>query len=76
EVEGQMLRDFWLDVIRDGEFLADAHSIGRKAALRAASRLGARPVPTCEVQVLFAADLAGGLFGSFLGAISGGNLYR
>lgn len=40
------------------------------------SRLGARPVPTCEVPVLFSAELAGGLFGSFLSAISGGNLYR
>jgi PmbA protein len=28
------------------------------------------------VPVLFSAELAGGLFGSFLGAISGGNLYR
>ena len=48
----------------------------QRAAQRAASRLGARPVPTCEVPVLFSAELAGGLFGSFLGAISGGNLYR
>ena len=31
---------------------------------------------TCEVPVLFSAELAGGLFGSFLSAISGGNLYR
>ncbi|RMV46610.1 pmbA protein, partial [Pseudomonas syringae pv. papulans] len=76
EGEGQMQRDYWYDVNRQGELLADAQSIGRKAALRAASRLGARPVPTCEVPVLFAAELAGGLFGSFLGAISGGTLYR
>jgi PmbA protein len=40
------------------------------------ARLGARPVPTCEVPVLFAAELATGLFGHFLAAISGGNLYR
>jgi PmbA protein len=33
-------------------------------------------VPTCEVPVLFSAELAGGLFGSFLSAISGGSLYR
>ncbi len=39
-------------------------------------RLGARPVPTCEVPVLFSAELATGLFGHFLAAISGGNLYR
>ncbi len=73
---GQMQRDYWYDVNRQGELLADAGSIGRRAAERAVSRLGARPVPTCEVPVLFAAELATGLFGSFLGAISGGNLYR
>ena len=76
EGAGQMQRDYWYDVSRQGELLADPMSIGRRAAQRAASRLGARPVPTCEVPVLFAAELAGGLFGSFLGAISGGSLYR
>lgn len=76
EKDGQMQRDYWYDVNREGHLLASAESIGRKAAERAASRLGARPVPTCEVPVLFAAELAGGLFGSFLSAVSGGNLYR
>ena len=76
EADGQMQRDYWYDVSRKGELLADPISIGQRAAQRAASRLGARPVPTCEVPVLFSAELAGGLFGSFLGAISGGNLYR
>ena len=76
EANGQMQRDYWYDVSRQGELLADPVSIGQRAAQRAASRLGARPVPTCEVPVLFSSELAGGLFGSFLGAISGGNLYR
>lgn len=76
EKDGQMQRDYWYDVNREGHLLASPEAIGRKAAQRAASRLGARPVPTCEVPVLFAADLAGGLFGSFLSAVSGGNLYR
>jgi PmbA protein len=76
EADGQMQRDYWYDVNRKGPLLASAQSIGQRAAQRAASRLGARPVPTCEVPVLFSAELAGGLFGSFLGAISGGNLYR
>ncbi len=76
EANGQMQRDYWYDVNRQGALLADPASIGLRAAQRAASRLGARPVPTCEVPVLFSAELAGGLFGSFLGAISGGNLYR
>jgi PmbA protein len=76
EADGQMQRDYWYDVNRQGNLLADPVSIGQRAAQRAASRLGARPVPTCEVPVLFSAELAGGLFGSFLSAISGGSLYR
>ncbi|QMV62555.1 metalloprotease PmbA [Pseudomonas berkeleyensis] len=76
EGEGQMQRDYWYDVNRQGELLADAADIGQRAAVRAVSRLGARPVPTCEVPVLFAAELAGGLFSHLLAAISGGNLYR
>lgn len=76
EADGQMQRDYWYDFNRRGELLASPQSIGRRAAERAASRLGARPVPTCEVPVLFSAELAGGLFGSFLSAIAGGNLYR
>ncbi len=76
EAGGQMQRDYWYDVSRQGEALASAESIGRRAAERTVGRLGARPVPTCEVPVLFAAELAGGLFGHLLAAISGGNLYR
>ena len=76
EGDGQMQRDYWYDVNRQGNLLADPRSIGIRAAQRAASRLGARPVPTCEVPGLFSAELAGGLFGSFLSAVSGGNLYR
>lgn len=76
EGEGQMQRDYWYDVSRQGEVLADPQSIGRRASERAVSRLGARPVPTCEVPVLFAAELATGLFGHFIAAITGGNLYR
>lgn len=76
EGEGQMQRDYWYDVNRQGELLADAVGIGQRAAERAVSRLGARPVPTCDVPVLFAAELAGGLFSHLLAAISGGNLYR
>ena len=61
-----MQRDYWYDVNCQGELLMDAVSIGQRAAERAARRLGSRPVPTCEVPVLFSAELAGGLFGSFL----------
>ncbi|TDQ37526.1 metalloprotease PmbA [Thiopseudomonas denitrificans] len=72
----QMQRDYWYDHARRADLLASAQSIGQHAALRTVSRLGARPVPTCNVPVLFAAEVAGGLLGHLLGAISGGNLYR
>jgi PmbA protein len=76
EGDGQMQRDYWYDVNRQGELLAAPAKIGRLAAERSVARLGARPVPTCEVPVLFAPELATGLFGHFLAAVSGGNLYR
>ncbi|MGM3386119.1 metalloprotease PmbA [Stutzerimonas stutzeri] len=76
EADGQMQRDYHYDVNRVASELSGAESIGRRAAERAVRRLGARPVPTCDVPVLFSAELATGLFGHFLSAISGGNLYR
>ena len=76
EADGQMQRDYWYDYGRRADLLTDAASIGRMAAERTVSRLGARSVPTCDVPVLFAPELAGGLFGSLLGAIAGGNQYR
>jgi PmbA protein len=76
EGDGQMQRDYWYDASRIGSELADGAVIGRRAAERAVSRLGARAVPTCEVPVLFAPELATGLFNHFLAAIAGGNLYR
>lgn len=72
----QMQRDYWYDHGRRADAMASAQSIGQRAALRTVSRLGARPVPTCSVPVMFAPEVAGGLFGHLLGAISGGNLYR
>lgn len=76
EQESQMQRDYYYDVNRRGEALLDPKLIGQRAAERAVRRLGARPIPTCEVPVLFAPDIAAGLLGHLLSAISGGNLYR
>ncbi|MCK9534200.1 MAG: metalloprotease PmbA [Pseudomonas sp.] len=76
EIDGQMQRDYWYDYGRRADRLTDAATIGRIAAERTISRLGARSIPTCDVPVIFAAELAGSLFGSLLGAIAGGNQYR
>lgn len=72
----QMQRDYWYDHGRQAGALDNVQAIGRKAAERTVSRLGARPVPTCSVPVVFAAEVAGGLFGHLMGAIAGGSLYR
>jgi len=71
-----MQREFWYDSKRDAADLMSAESIGIKAAERAVARLGARQVSTCDVPVIFEAPLATGLIGSFIGAVSGGSLYR
>jgi len=71
-----MQRDAWYTSMRDASELADPEEVGRYAARRALARLGARRVPTGEVPVLFEAPVAAGLVGSFVGAVSGGSLYR
>jgi PmbA protein len=76
EADGNMQRDYWYSVSRIGEMLEDAEVIGRKAAERTLSRLGARQLPTQEAPVLFQSDVAVGLLRSFIGAIRGSALYR
>lgn len=71
-----MQRDGWYTKHRDPAMLEDARAVGREAARRAVARLGARPLDTRRVPVVFEAPVAGGLFGAFISAISGGALYR
>lgn len=71
-----MQRDYAFTVERVPGELEAAESVGRRAGERAIARLGARPVPTTRVPVLFSHDVAAGLLGHLVAAISGGNLYR
>jgi PmbA protein len=71
-----MQRDYWYTSMRDAAELAAPEAVGRYAAERALSRLRARKISTCEVPVLFESSLAAGLIGAFVGATSGGALYR
>jgi PmbA protein len=74
--DDEMQRDDWYTAARHpGELEAPA-AVGRKAGTRAIARLGSRPLATRQAPVLFVPDLARGLFGHFVGAISGGALYR
>ena len=76
EDDAGMQRDYWYTTARCADDLEDPISVGRKAGERTLQRLGARRIATQQTPVIFAAELAGGLFRHFLGAISGGNLYR
>ncbi len=74
--ENDMQRDYWYTVARDAASLELPAEVGAHAARRALQRLGARRLSTRQVPVIFAAEVAGGLIGHFLGAIRGGSLYR
>lgn len=72
----QMQRDGWYDIALAADDLESASVIGRKAGERAISRLAPRQIATGEYPVLFSAEVARGLIGHLLGAVSGGALYR
>jgi PmbA protein len=71
-----MQRDDWYTAARHPDELEAPAAVGRKAGARAVARVGSRPLSTRQAPVLFVPDLARGLFGSFVAAVSGGALYR
>lgn len=76
EQNDDMQRDYSFTVARRYADLLDPKQIGREAALETVARLGARKVATQKVPVIFRADIASGLFGHLVSAISGGSIYR
>ena len=72
----QMQRDYWYTVARRHEEMEAAEQVGSIAAERTLRRLGGRKLGTRQVPIMFAAELATGLFRSFTGAIRGSSLYR
>ncbi|NOQ63973.1 MAG: metalloprotease PmbA [Methyloprofundus sp.] len=76
EREGAMERDYWYSVARNKQDLESTEFIGQKAAERTIQRLGARGLSSRKCPVIYSAEIASSLIGSFLGAISGGSLYR
>lgn len=71
-----MQRDYWYTVARDAVNLESAHAVGEKAAQRTVRRLEARSLSSRRCPVLYSPEVATGLLGSLIGAISGGSLYR
>jgi PmbA protein len=73
---GEMERDYSYTVARHRDDLWTPETVGRKAAEKTISRLDAQKLKTGKYPVMFAADVATGLIGHLVMAISGGNLYR
>ena len=71
-----MQRDYWYSVSRNPLNIEQPIEIGKKAAERALRRLQGRSLSTRQCPVLYSAEIASSLLASFIGAISGGNLYR
>lgn len=71
-----MQRDYAYTVNREFDAMASATEIGKQSAIEAISRLGAHKLSTAKMPVMFRADIANTIFGHFIAAISGGNLYR
>jgi PmbA protein len=71
-----MQRDYWYSEARDPADLLSPEKIGRITAERTVRRLNARKISTMQVPVLFEAPIAASLLGHFVGAVSGGSLYR
>ncbi len=71
-----MQRDHWYSIARDAQCLLPPAEVGRRAATRALARLGARRLATQRAPVLFAPELARGLYSHFIGAIRGASQYR
>lgn len=73
---GQMERDYWYSVARDRKLLEPIDAIAKRAAERTLRRLGAQSIPTQKAQVLYPPELARGIFGHLVAALSGSSQYR
>lgn len=76
EAEGKMQRDYDYTVARQLNDLVSPEAVGQKAAQKTVDRLYARKIATTELPILFSPEIATGLMGHLVGAISGGSLYR
>lgn len=72
----EMQRDYWSVSACDSADMDVPAEVGRIAGERTARRLGTQRLTTRQAPVIMAADIARSLFGSFINAISGSNLYR
>jgi len=71
-----MQRDDWYTSARTASDLEDTRAVGRTAGERCVRRLSSRKIETMRSPILFEAPIASSLLGHFVGAASGGSLYR
>ena len=69
--DGEQQTESWYDAQCHLADLESPETIGRMAAARAVRMLGARPVPTQTVPVLFEPAMAAGLMGALMAALDG-----
>ncbi|TAK76600.1 MAG: metalloprotease PmbA [Gammaproteobacteria bacterium] len=72
----EMQRDYSYSIAVDPAYLESISHIAKQAAERTVRRLGSKRLPTMKAPVIFVAEEARGLLGSFVSAIQGGHLYR
>ncbi|MGF1751571.1 MULTISPECIES: metalloprotease PmbA [Vibrio] len=73
---GDMERDYSYTLARHIDDLWSPERVGKEAASKTIQRLDPQKIKTGKYPVLFANDVATGLMGHLVMAISGGNLYR
>ncbi|SLM61479.1 MULTISPECIES: metalloprotease PmbA [Dickeya] len=76
EHNGEMERDYAYTIGRSLDELNAPEWVGEECARRTLARLSPRKLATMQAPVMFAAEVATGLFGHLVGAISGGSVYR
>ncbi|NKC00921.1 MAG: metalloprotease PmbA [Pseudomonadales bacterium] len=76
EDDSGMQRDYWYTTSRDHNGLEATDDVGQQAGERTIARLSPRKAPTGQFPVIYSAQVASGLFGHLIGAISGGSQYR
>ncbi len=76
EQDGDMERDYAYTIGRAIGDLQSPEWVGEECARRVVSRLAPRKLATMQAPVIFASEVATGLFGHLVGAISGSSVYR
>ncbi len=74
--DGKMQRDYWYSSARSAGKLESPEHVGRESARRALRRLGAKPVPTQQVPIIFSPEIARSIVGHIFEAASGSAIYH